>query len=84
MATRCSAVANRRTLTPDYYSRKKLTVTSIAFVRNWRVRPPRATPIATAARTIEQIDFRWRGLVQQNPYGAQMPMEYGFLPCLIF
>jgi hypothetical protein len=57
MATQCSAVANRRALTSDYYSRKKLTVTSIAFVRNWRVRAPRAMRFAIADSAIQPNNF---------------------------
>jgi hypothetical protein len=58
MATQCSAVANRRALTSDYYSRKKLTVTSIAFVRNCRREPPQPTRIAAAGDPPRSKTFR--------------------------
>src|ERR1700689_1267708 len=50
---RCSAVANRRTLLPDYYSRKKITVTPLNIVCKCRVpllRTSRSTALSKYPR----------------------------------
>jgi hypothetical protein len=80
MATQCSAVANRRALTPDYYSRKKLTVTSNAFVRNCRARSPRATRIAAAGAAPQPENFCSLDFASKNPDNAKIPMKRGFMP----
>jgi hypothetical protein len=76
---RCSAVANRSALPPDYYSEKKITVTHLNFVRNRRLRLAHRArnTIADAARAkILFIAARTREKIRRF---AEVPMLHGFL-----
>jgi hypothetical protein len=62
---RCSAVANRRALHPDYYKRKKITVTPPNYVRNRRASPPPVMYAASAVETLRGKIFRARDAAQK-------------------
>ena len=54
---RCSAVANRSALQPDYYSRKKITVTPLNFVCRRRRRARRTDRAKTLRRVAVRKNF---------------------------
>jgi hypothetical protein len=55
---RCSAVANRPTLSSDYYSRKKITVTPLNFVCKCRAPPQPSRRRASLGKSRAEKLFR--------------------------
>jgi hypothetical protein len=75
---RCSAVANRSALHPDYYSRKKITVTPLDFVRKRHFPRHHAMCAALASTTPYRKTFRSRSFARKFRYNTKVPIKYGF------
>jgi hypothetical protein len=79
---RCSAVANRRALPSDYYSRKKITVTSLDFVWSDLLPPPQRAHAAIAGAPPRRRSFRRHARAAQTDAIAEVPMILGFYSSL--
>jgi hypothetical protein len=73
-----SAVANRSALQPDYYSRKKITVTPLHFVCGRRVLHRGVNFPAIKRATPQRKIFTPRDLPRKFSRTAEMPIKYGF------
>jgi len=74
-------IANRSALASDYYSRKKITVSPLDFVRKSRRWPPRSARDAMFGAMLQQKSFLARDCTQKMSRDAVMPMKCGFPTC---
>jgi hypothetical protein len=79
---RCSAVANRRALQSDYYSRKKITVTSLDFVWSGLLPPSQRARAAITGATLRRSSFRRHARAAQTDAIAEVPMILEFFTSL--